>query len=569
MSQQTTLHAADTDEEAGHVPCPRGDAAPRRRGAEQTCQALAQKRYPGAGTHTDPYVVDWDLGDPENPFNWTRRRKWGITFQLATSTFTMAFCSSCYSGGMASMDRELHLTQIVGILGVSLYVLGFGLGPLVFAPLGELYGRRIVFIVTGSVFTLFHLGGALGHNATTILVTRALAGIFGSAPLTNAGGALSDMWIPRERGIASSLYGTAPWMGPVLGPIVGGWISETSLGWRFAFWIMFIVSALNAIACILVTPETFGPVLLRRRAKRLTKASGGAVVYISKHDVGRSQSISHILRRDMGRPFYFLATEPIVLLMAIYIAIAYATLYAFFAAYPIVFQRHRHFSAGEGGLAFLGIGLGCIIGLSLAPAQNRLYWRAMDRNGGRTVPEARLYLPMLGGIILPISLFWFAWCVVFCSMFLSILVFLNCSNRTSDPPVHWIVPVLAGTPFGMSCAVIMQGLTQYLMDTYSIYCASAIASTVVTRSVVAFIFPLISPALYGNLGDAWACSVFAFLALACTPVPFLFFRYGSWVRSRSKYALHDEAKPMAAPPRAVESVSDKKGGSVSSEKAVD
>ncbi|EIW60614.1 MFS general substrate transporter [Trametes versicolor FP-101664 SS1] len=538
MSQQTTLHAAGTDEEAGHV---RRDPAP-----SDSCH---EKKYAGGGTHEDPYVVDWDLGDPENPFNWSKDRKWAITFQLAMATFSVSFCSSCYSGGLASMDRELHITQVIGILGVSLYVLGFGLGPLVFAPLGELYGRRIVFIVTGSVFTLFHLGGALGHNTATILVTRALAGIFGSAPLTNAGGALSDMWIARERGIAAALYGTAPWMGPVLGPIVGGWISETSLGWRFAFWIMFIVSALNALACIFITPETFGPVLLRRRARRLTKASEGKIVYISKPDIGRSQSIRQILRRDMGRPFYFLVTEPIVLLFAIYIAIAYATLYAFFAAYPIVFQRHRLFSAGEGGLAFLGIGLGCIIGLALAPAQNRLYWKAMDRNGGRTIPEARLYLPMLGGVLLPISLFWFAW--------------------TSDPPVHWIVPVLAGTPFGMSCAIIMQGLTQYLMDTYSIYCASAIASTVVTRSVVAFIFPLISPALYRHLGDAWACSVFAFLASACMPVPFLFYRYGSWVRSKSKYALHDEALVAAADVKPAQGVDEKKGDLVTSEKAVD
>ena len=150
------------------------------------------------------------------------------------------------------MRAELHMSEVLAILGVSLYVLGFGLGPLVFAPLGELYGRvstfhmlfvqpvfmtiwqRIVFVVTGSIFTMFHLGGALGHDAPTILVTRLLAGIFGSArglftcfpvysatsltylriALTNAGGALSDMWIARERGFASSLYGTAPWMGP-------------------------------------------------------------------------------------------------------------------------------------------------------------------------------------------------------------------------------------------------------------------------------------------------------------------------------------------------------------------
>ncbi|KAI0670625.1 MFS general substrate transporter [Trametes maxima] len=558
ISQQTTLHAADFDEEVAVDAHARNDSVQTGRDAPSV--DWHDKKYPGGGTHADPYVVDWELGDPENPFNWSDRRRWSITFQLAMATFTVAFCSSCYSGGLASMDRELHMSQVVGILGVSLYVLGFGLGPLIFAPLGELYGRRIVFIVTGCIFTLFHLGGALGHNATTILVTRALAGTFGSAPLTNAGGALSDMWTARERGIASSLYGTAPWMGPVLGPIVGGWVSESHLGWRFSFWIMFIVSALNALACIFITPETasffslhcvwrqFGPVLLRRRAHRLTKASEGKIIYISKFDVGRSQLIAHILRRDMGRPFYFLVTEPIVLLMAIYIAIAYATLYAFFAAYPIVFQKHRHFSPGEGGLAFLGIGVGCVIGLALAPAQNRLYWRVMDRNGGRTIPEGRLYLPMLGGVILPISLFWFAW--------------------TSEPPVHWIVPVVAGVPFGMSCAVVMQGLTQYLMDTYSIYCASAIASTVVTRSVVAFIFPLISPALYGNLGDAWACSVFAFLALACTPVPFLFYHYGSWVRSKSKYALHDEL-PAPPPAALVPEETEKKGGLVSATKAVD
>ncbi|KAH9946324.1 major facilitator superfamily domain-containing protein [Epithele typhae] len=373
-----------------------------------------------------------------------------------------------------------------------------------------MYGRRIVFIVTGTVFMFFHLGGALGHNAATILATRLLAGIFGSAPLTNAGGAVSDIWIPRERGFAASLYGTAPWMGPVLGPIVGGYVSQTRLGWRFPFWIMFIMAGLTALAYISFTPETLAPVLLRWRAQNFTKASGGKTVYVSKQDMNRSQSLVHILKRDMGRPFYFLVTEPIVFLMALYISITYATLYAFFAAYPIVFQRHRGFSEGEGGLAFLGIGLGNILGLCLSPVQNRLYWRAMDRNDGKPVPEGRLYLVMLGGVLLPVSLFWFAW--------------------TSDPPVPWIVPVLSGVPFGLSCAVIMQGLAQYLMDAYSIYCASAIASTVVARSTIAAIFPLISPALYGSLGDA----------TACIPIPFLFYRYGGWIRSKSRYALHDD-----------------------------
>ncbi|KAM5539116.1 hypothetical protein V8D89_007339 [Ganoderma adspersum] len=530
LSQATTLYGSEEqtlfrirNDVEDRAPVEPEGGSPRK-----SLKFAPPSKYPGAGTVQNPYLVDWDVLDQENPFNWSKPRKWAITAQLGLSAFAVSFCSSCYSGGLASMSAELHLSTTVAILGVSLYVLGFGLGPLVFAPLGELYGRRIVFVVTSSIFTLFHLGGALGHNAATILSTRLLAGIFGSAPLTNAGGALTDMWIARERGFASSIYGTAPWMGPVFGPIVGGWVAQSPLGWRFSFWIMFIISALNALGCIFITPETFSPVLLRHRARKLTKESDGEAIHVSRFDINRAVSLPAILKRDMGRPFYFLFTEPIVFLLAIYIAIAYATLYAFFAAYPIVFQHHRGLSEGQGGLMFLGIGIGNLLGLSFVPVQNRLYWRAMDRNDGRTIPEARLYMPMVGGVFLPISLFWFAW--------------------TSDPPIPWIVPALAGIPFGFSCAIIMQGLVQYLMDTYSIYCSSAIASTVVTRSVVAAVFPLISPTLYGNLGDSWACSVFAFLAAACMPVPFLFYKYGSWIRSKSKWALQDDGAMIPTEP---------------------
>lgn len=119
-----------------------------------------------------------------------------------------------------------------------------------------------------------------------------------------------------------------------------------------------------------------------------------------------------------------------------------------------------------------------------------------------------------------------------CRTFLVRLVrWTACSNvasrltgyRTSLPPTQWIVPILGGFPFGCGIAQIMQGLVQYIMDTYTIYCASAIASTVVLRSAMAAVFPLISPAMYSHLGPRWAASVFAFLSLACTPLPFLFY----------------------------------------------
>ncbi|KAG6879951.1 hypothetical protein C0992_008884 [Termitomyces sp. T32_za158] len=227
----------------------------------------------------------------------------------------------------------------------------------------------------------------------------------------------------------------------------------------------------------------------------------------------------------------FIATEPIVLLLAIYISIMYGTLYALFSAFPIVFQQHRGFTPGQGGLAFLGVGFGITLGIGTQSYQDKLYRKAMDTSiTGKAPPEARLHTAMIGGVLIPIGLFAFAW--------------------TSSPAIHWIVPILAGIPFGTGVAQILQSLTTYLMDTYPLYFASSIAATIVMRSFCGAAFPLFSPAMFAALGDQWAMSVFAFLSLACTPIPILFHKYGPWIRSKSRVASKEpalQAAPVNAP----------------------
>jgi len=222
------------------------------------------------------------------------------------------------------------------------------------------------------------------------------------------------------------------------------------------------------------------------------------------------------------------------------VSAAFGTLYAFFSSFPIVFQRHRGFSPGEGGLAFVGVGLGIIIGTSLTPIQTRIYWKAMDKSEtGKAPPEAcvfktkcscigvpydlcrRLYQAMSGGILLPIGLFWFAWYVPLLSR-LFIYNVASRTSRTTPPSIHYLAPICAGIPFGTGIAQILQGLNTYLMDTYTIYYASAVAAQVVLRSLCSAAFPLFSPAMFRRLGDQWAMSVFAFLALFCMPLPYLF-----------------------------------------------
>jgi multidrug resistance protein len=473
--------------------------------------------YPGSGTIEDPYVIDWAPEDPENPFNWAPFRRWIITAIIAVTTLCIAFASSSYSGGIQYMMVDLHMGQYVAILGISLYVVGFGLGPLLWGPLSEMYGRRTIFLVSFLPFVLFHLGGALAHNVETLLITRFLAGAFGSSPLTNAGGIIADMFTARDRGLASALFAMAPFAGPVLGPIVGGYISESSAGWRWNFWIMFIFSAVMFVLSAAFVPETFAPVLLRRRARKLHAKSEGKVHYVTKFEKGNNKTFREVMKINLSRPFVLLFKEPIVMLLSIYTALIYGTLYGLFAAFPVVFQRGRHFTPGEGGLAFLGVGLGIVIATSLTPISNKIYYRAMEKGNGVAPPEARLIMGCVGAVLLPVSMTWFAW--------------------TTYPSIHYMVPIIAGVPFGAGMLLVFTSVISYLIDSYTLYAASALAANAVLRSVMGAVFPLFTPRMYASLGDQWACMVFAFLALVCTPMPFLFYKFGPAIRARSSFSV--------------------------------
>ncbi|KIJ29895.1 hypothetical protein M422DRAFT_235088 [Sphaerobolus stellatus SS14] len=476
--------------------------------------------YTGTGTKEDPFIIDWHEHDYENPKQWTRLRRWLLTLLVSFATWNVSFASSSYSAGLGPLSSDLHTTRILADLGISVYVLGFGLGPLLFAPLSELYGRRNVFLASYTPYLLFHLGGAIGKNIETVIITRFLAGVAGSSPLTNAGGQISDMWSPQDRTLATMIYSLCTFFGPVSGPIVGGFVAESfPHGWRINFWIMFGLSALVVLISFFKLPETYPPLLLKRRARRLQAESGNTKYYSSIHEQLKSTSAREMFLTNLKRPFLFLLTEPTILLTSLYVGIAYATLYAQFVAYPIVYGKHRHFTSGEIGLTFLGIMVGQWIALISSPVQSR-YYRKEIRRWGRVVPEKRLHSAMVGAIALPVGMFWFAW--------------------TSRPTIPAILSILSGIPFGLGTILIMTTLNAYIMDTYSVYCASALAAIVFVRSILAAAFPLFSSVMFAKLGDEWASSVFAFVAVAGVPVPFLFYRYGGWIRSKSPYALHTE-----------------------------
>lgn len=284
-------------------------------------------------------------------------------------------------------------------------MLGFALGPLLWAPLSELFGRQIVFSSTYMALTAFNAAATGATNIQTLIVLRFLAGAFGSSPLTNAGGVIADMFPAKERGLALTAFASAPFMGPVFGPIVGGFVGET-IGWRWIMGLMAIFTGVLWIIGTCVIPETYPPVLQRHRAKKLSQMTGK--VYKSRGDIEQGETtFAHVFKTSLSRPWVLLIKEPIVLLLSIYLAIVYGTLYMLFSAYPIVYQMGRGWSQGVGGLPFLGVFVGMAAAVTYSAIDNiKRYMPLNEKYKGFAPPETRLPPTILGGVFTTIGLFW-------------------------------------------------------------------------------------------------------------------------------------------------------------------
>ncbi|KAI0805230.1 major facilitator superfamily transporter [Xylaria sp. FL0064] len=516
-SAVTLAEPEPLEEEVVEPPQPSNEITWWQRQFDHACvtPAVLEWKYKGQGTPENPYVVDFLPDDKRNPFLFPAWYKWSITVFKAIAVLAVAFVSTAYSSAVGEIVDEFHIkSPELAISGISLFVLGFAVGPVFWAPLGEIYGRQITFFVSYAALTALNAGTAGAKNISSIAVLRFLAGAFGSSPLTNSGGVIADMFDAKDRGFAGALFAMAPFLGPAIGPIAGGFLGQAA-GWRWVEGLMAIFTGVLWIAVALYVPETYAPVLLRKRAIALSKITGHS--YMSKLEVGRPKKTpAQAFTLAFVRPWVLLVREPIVTLLSLYLAVIYGTLYLMFAAFPIIFDEMRNWSEGISGLAFLGIAVGTVISVAAFGFDQVRYRKICEANGGAPVPEARLPLALVGSVLLPIGLFTFAW--------------------TNGTNIHWIVPIIASGVFGAGLVSVFLSSQNYLIDSYTIFAASVIAGSSILRSLFGAAFPLFTTPLYNSLGIHWGSSIPAFLSVVFLPFPFLFMKYGARIRAKCKYA---------------------------------
>ncbi|KAJ4138678.1 hypothetical protein NW768_002531 [Fusarium equiseti] len=473
-------------------------------------------------TETSKTIITFQKDDPENPYNWSRNKKLFILFTATMTLFNGTLASSLPANVTAPMSAAYGVDNTQGnpelALPISLFLVGYLFGPLVFGPLSELEGRRYVVQTAFAGYTIFTLACALAPNWASMLVFRLMAGIFASAPTAIGGGIMADIYADlTTRGRALTCFYSVSICGPLIAPTIAGYVSEVS--WRWAFWVGLIVAGAT-IPPLAFLPETFGPTILARRAKKIRKdaqktgsANGETYAAIELEAKGWRNLMSVVL----VRPIHMLFTELIVAASSLYIALAYSIYYMFFQTYPIVFKGIYGMSTKISGFMYFPIAGGVFLGMAIFLLWDAYYTRC--KKAGRAWAQktefSRLPLACIGGPLLVISLFWLGW--------------------TARPSISWISPMMAGVPFGAAQILISMSLTNYLGDCYGVYSASAMAIGSCLRNLAAAGLCLAAAPMYTALNVGWATTVLGIVSVFMCAIPFVFIRYGEYIREKSLF----------------------------------
>ncbi|KDQ23017.1 hypothetical protein PLEOSDRAFT_1094703 [Pleurotus ostreatus PC15] len=468
-------------------------------------------------------IVDWDgPNDPLNPKNWSYKKKWAATIVVSSFTFISPVSSSMIApaAGAVSRDFGIH-SSAVEALTISVFVLAYGeLAFCFLGPLSEIFGRSRVLQLSNLFYLAWNIGCGFAQNTGQLIAFRFLSGLGGSAPLSIGGGVISDTWATHERGKAIAIYSLAPLLGPVIGPVAGAWIAEKST-WRWVFWSTSIVCVAIQISGLFFLRETFAPVLLEQKAAKVRKTMDlenrpreykeVRTIYDTPDRTWQS-----IMLKSLTRPFMLFFSEPILQVLGVYMAFIYGVFYLFLTTMPLIFEGTYHQRPGIAGLHYIAIGVG-LTGASQfnARAMDRVYAYLKKRNGDSGRPEYRLPSMVPGTFLLPAGLLINGW--------------------TAQNHVHWIVPDIGTALIGAGIILNFQSIQIYVVDTFSLHAASALAAVSFLRSVAGFGFPLFAPRMYAALGFGKGDTILAAVAVAIgCPAPFLFWKYGERIRLASR-----------------------------------
>ena len=463
-------------------------------------------------------IVNWyGPDDPANPHNWSTGQKLIPTLIVDAYTFAVYLGSSIITGSYEGIMRQFNVSQQAVSLTLSMYVLAYGVGPLLWSPLSEIpsLGRNSLYIFTFAIFIILLIPTALATNFPGLVVLRFLIGFFGSPCLATGPATLGDMYGYAKLPYAMSTWAVVATSGPAVGPLLSGY-SVPVTSWRWSMWELLWLSGPLFVLFFFLVPETSAANILLRRAQRLRERTGSPY-FKSQGEIDHSElRPREAVTEALWRPIQTMILDPAIGFTALYVALIYGIYYSFFECFPIVYAGEYGMSLGSQGLVYLSIAVGITVGLAMYLTWIRITWEPAVRTWNMGPPERRLVPALFASFLLPIGLFLFAW--------------------TATSNIHWIVPTIGVTILSGGIFMIMQPIFLYLPLSYPKYAASVFAGNTVARSVLAAAIVHCSQPLYKDLGIGKGVSLLGALTVACIAGIFILYYYGATLRARSKFA---------------------------------
>ncbi|TEA18514.1 Efflux pump radE [Colletotrichum sidae] len=460
------------------------------------------------------HLLDFDPnGDPENPREWPTAFKWTIVGLLACMAFTVTFtCISVVPVAahiIGDLDHDDGTNSPASALLVTIWELGEAAGPLLIAPLSEIYGRAPVLNAANMLFVAATVLAALSTSTPLLIAARALTGFAVATNVLNPA-IISDMFEADQRGSAMSMVSLAPLVGGAVGPMISGAIAQT-LGWRRVLWLGAGLAAACEVLFLFCFRETYKMTILRRRAAKAQHESG-APLHPARVDDHKSLLK---LWESIKRPGTVLLKSSVLLSLSFFGCITFAYFYVMSITLPNILQEVYGFSPAMTGLSFMTFSVGSFVSVLVSNFfLDRIYIKLRGNDPvGR--PEYRLPLAIVGAFGLPLTITAYGWITQL------------------RLPVAWLL--LCVTAQGFMLLICSLPLSAYVVDAAGIYSASAMTGVIVTRCLAGTFLPLTTGPLIESFGYGWAFTALGAFSVCLAPIPIVLMRYGHAWRQKSEY----------------------------------
>ncbi|TQV91037.1 hypothetical protein V2A60_008150 [Cordyceps javanica] len=454
--------------------------------------------------------------DPHDPYNWSTWRKISIALIVSLGQLITLMSTSMMAAALTQIGSDLHLSSSATQITFSIYILGLAFAPFLIAALSEMYGRRPIWIASNVFYIFWNAMCPVGPSAGLMTVSRFLAGSGASCGITLTSPILADMFRAEERGRSLALATFIPYMGPALGPIVGG-VTAQHLPWAWLFWILSIFDAAVVVVGFFFVSETYTPVLLARKAARTrpgadneSPAAGG------KWNLQYAKSVYADLRKRLGanllRGLALMVYRPAIQVIAVIMALNFAVYCLLLSTYATLWIERYHESETISSLNYLALAVGTITASQAGgPLMDWIYARMKLRHGGEAVPEFRVPFLVPGVLMMPLGIFLYGW--------------------AAEKYLHWMVVDVGAAIFVCGSFILGQGMLAYLLDEFK-HAASANAAARMLSNILGFVFPIFAPSMYDALGYGWGNTVLGLIwVVVGFPIPVLLWCYGARLRA--------------------------------------